>query len=225
MWDPWDETEIQSPNNFKTREHCESYCRDSKLLPLCASSTSARIACKRGSPQYRTGSQQNEDEPVSNCQTASSCANNFECTAVGSMQLCCPTVASICSNLGGRPHDQQRSTNFDSGVSMKRTFSLTYSTASRYYYDTEQGRCIAFTYNGALGSFNNFKSAAECELFCAKLQCTYGTPLKIGNNNQRCSSNSDCPSTHECQSDHNVCCPRPRKFILLRRIRAPKGTL
>uniref|UniRef100_A0A914C9V7 BPTI/Kunitz inhibitor domain-containing protein n=1 Tax=Acrobeloides nanus TaxID=290746 RepID=A0A914C9V7_9BILA len=195
MWDPWDETEMQSPNNFKTREHCESFCRDT---------------CKRGSPQYISGAQMNEDEPVNNCQTASSCANHYECTSVGSMQLCCPTVASVCSNAGGRPNDLLRNTNFDPGQPMKRTYSLTYSTSSRYYYDAEQGRCIAFTYNGALGNFNNFKSAAECELFCAKLQCNYGTPLKIGSNNQRCSSNADCPSTHECQSDHNVCCPRPQ---------------
>ncbi|CAI2349048.1 unnamed protein product [Caenorhabditis sp. 36 PRJEB53466] len=195
MWDPWDETEMQSPNNFKTREHCESYCRDT---------------CKRGSPQYLTGSSQNEDEPVNNCQTASSCTSNFECTSIGSMQLCCPTVASICSNTGGRPVDLIRSTNFDAGVLMKRSFSMTFSTSSRYYYDAEQGRCIAFTYNGALGNFNNFKSSADCELFCAKLQCKYGTPLKIGSSNQRCSANADCPSTHECQSDHNVCCPRPQ---------------
>ncbi|CAJ0607862.1 unnamed protein product [Cylicocyclus nassatus] len=195
MWDPWDETEPQSPNNFKTREHCESYCRDT---------------CKRGSPQYVTGSSQNEDEPINNCQTASSCTSNYECTTIGSMQMCCPTVASICSNTGGRPVDAIRHTNFDPGMSMKRSFSLTFSTSSRYYYDAEQGRCIAFTYNGALGNFNNFKSAADCDLFCAKLQCKYGTPLKIGAANQRCSNNADCPSTHECQSDHNVCCPRPQ---------------
>ncbi|GMR42638.1 hypothetical protein PMAYCL1PPCAC_12833 [Pristionchus mayeri] len=195
MWDPWDETEMQSPNNFKTREHCESYCRDT---------------CKRGSPQYVVGATQNDDEPVGNCQTASSCTSNYECNSVGSMQLCCPTVASICSAAGGRPVDVLRSANFDAGHTMKRTFAMAFSTASRYYYDAEQGRCIAFTYNGGLGNFNNFKSAADCELFCAKLQCPYGTPLKIGAANQRCSSNTDCPSTHECQSDHNVCCPRPQ---------------
>ncbi|KIH48950.1 Kunitz/Bovine pancreatic trypsin inhibitor domain protein, partial [Ancylostoma duodenale] len=165
--------------------------------------------CKRGSPQYTTGSSQNEDEPINNCQTASSCTSNYECTTIGSMQMCCPTVSSICSNTGGRPIDAIRNTNFDPGMSMKRSFSLSFSTSSRYYYDAEQGRCIAFTYNGALGNFNNFKSAADCELFCAKLQCKYGTPLKIGAANQRCSTNADCPSTHECQSDHNVCCPRP----------------
>lgn len=191
-------------------------------------------ACKRGSPQYNTGTSQNEDEPIHNCQTAASCTSNFECTTIGSMQMCCPTVASICSNTGGRPIDAIRNTNFDPGMSMKRSFSLSFSTSSRfavflkaippfkvlihifrYYYDAEQGRCIAFTYNGALGNFNNFKSAADCDLFCAKLQCKYGTPLKIGAANQRCSTNADCPSTHECQSDHNVCCPRPRKSFLL----------
>ncbi|VDM58994.1 unnamed protein product, partial [Angiostrongylus costaricensis] len=196
MWDPWDETEMQSPNNFKTREHCESYCRDT---------------CKRGSPQYVTTSgSQNDDEPINNCQTSTSCTTNYECTSIGSMQMCCPTVASICSQAGARPSDPLRNTNFDPGMSMKRSYSLSFSTSNRYYYDTEQGRCIAFTYNGALGNFNNFKSAADCELFCAKLQCKYGTPLKIGATNQRCSSNTDCPSTHECQSDHNVCCPRPQ---------------
>lgn len=53
-------------------------------------------ACKRGSPQYMTGASQNEDEPVNNCQTAASCTSNYECTSIGSMQLCCPTVASVC---------------------------------------------------------------------------------------------------------------------------------
>lgn len=118
----------------------------------------------------------------------------------------------MCSSSGGRPHDTQRSTSYDPGVLIKRTYTQAYATSHRYYYDTEQGRCMSFTYNGAMGNFNNFKSASECEMFCAKLQCNYGTPLKIGPNNQRCTTNSDCPSTHECQTDHNVCCPRPRKI-------------
>ncbi|KAI1724653.1 kunitz/Bovine pancreatic trypsin inhibitor domain-containing protein [Ditylenchus destructor] len=197
MWDPWDEKEVQSPNNFKTREHCESYCRDT---------------CKRGSPQYRAGNLLNEDEPISSCQTTSACGSNFECTSIGSMQLCCPTVTHMCSSSGGRPHDTQRSTSYDPGVLIKRTYTQAYATSHRYYYDTEQGRCMSFTYNGAMGNFNNFKSASECEMFCAKLQCNYGTPLKIGPNNQRCTTNSDCPSTHECQTDHNVCCPRPQSI-------------
>uniref|UniRef100_A0A1I7V943 BPTI/Kunitz inhibitor domain-containing protein n=1 Tax=Loa loa TaxID=7209 RepID=A0A1I7V943_LOALO len=104
MWDPWDETEVQSPNNFKTREHCESYCRDT---------------CKRGSPQYSVGGILNEEEPITNCQTMSSCSSNFECKTTGWRQLCCPSVASICSIAGGRPFDISRHTNFDPGYSMK----------------------------------------------------------------------------------------------------------
>lgn len=67
---------------------------------------------------------------------------------------------------------------------------------------------MSFTYNGAMGNFNNFKTSSECEMFCAKLQCTFGgefvavllstlitiyltgTPLKVGASNQRCTSNS-----------------------------------
>lgn len=77
-------------------------------------------ACKRGSPQYSDGSILNEDQPVNNCQTMSSCQSNFECTTIGSAQLCCPTVASICSIAGGRPFDSSRRTNFDPGYPMKR---------------------------------------------------------------------------------------------------------
>uniref|UniRef100_A0A913HEF1 BPTI/Kunitz inhibitor domain-containing protein n=1 Tax=Strongyloides stercoralis TaxID=6248 RepID=A0A913HEF1_STRER len=195
MWDPWDESELQSSNNFKTREHCESYCL---------------FTCKRGAPQYISRTVTNEDEPINNCQSTGTCGGNFECTSIGSMQLCCPTVSSICSNSGGRPMDLLRTTNFDPGYTMKRTHSLNFATSSRYYYDAEQGRCIPFTYNGAFGSFNNFKSSAECELFCAKLQCSYGSPLKIGSSNQKCSSNAECPSSHDCNAEHGVCCPRPQ---------------
>ncbi len=46
------------------------------------------------------------------------------------------------------------------------------------------------------------------------VQCHYGSPLKIGTNNQRCQSSADCPSTHQCEADHNVCCPRPRKIYV-----------
>ncbi|CAG9534594.1 unnamed protein product [Cercopithifilaria johnstoni] len=197
MWDPWDETEVQSPNNFKTQEHCESYCRDT---------------CKRGLPQYLARRISNEEETINNCQTMTSCLSNFECKTIGWKQLCCPSVASICSIAGGRPLDTSRHTNFDPGYSVKRTFNLNFEKSRRYYYDSDQGRCISFTYNGALGNFNNFKSLSECELFCERLQCKYGTPLKIGQINQRCSHNSHCPSTYECQRDQKICCPEPRSI-------------
>ncbi|KAK6102220.1 Kunitz/Bovine pancreatic trypsin inhibitor domain family protein [Brugia pahangi] len=193
MWDPWDETEVQSPNNFKTREHCESYCKDS---------------CKRGAPEYSVGRILNEEEPITNCQTINSCSTNFECKANDWREVCCPSVTSICSIAGGRPLDPSRHTNFDPGYSMKRMFNLNFEKSRRYYYDSEQGRCTSFTYNGALGNFNNFKSLSDCELFCEKLQCKHGTALKIRQVTQRCNRNSHCPSTHECQMDNKICCPK-----------------
>uniref|UniRef100_A0A1I8EWG0 BPTI/Kunitz inhibitor domain-containing protein n=1 Tax=Wuchereria bancrofti TaxID=6293 RepID=A0A1I8EWG0_WUCBA len=193
MWDPWDETEVQSPNNFKTREHCESYCKDT---------------CKRGAPEYSVGRTLNEEEPITNCQTINSCSTNFECKTNDWRQLCCPSVTSICSIAGGRPLDPSRHTNFDPGYSMKRMFNLNFEKSRRYYYDSEQGRCTSFTYNGALGNFNNFKSLSDCELFCERLQCKHGTPLKIRQVTQQCSHNSHCPSTHECQMDNKICCPK-----------------
>uniref|UniRef100_A0A915PL09 BPTI/Kunitz inhibitor domain-containing protein n=1 Tax=Setaria digitata TaxID=48799 RepID=A0A915PL09_9BILA len=191
MWDPWDDSEIQSPNNFKTREHCESYCRDT---------------CKRGSPEYSTSN----EKLISNCQTTASCSSNYHCKTIGWRQFCCPTDRSICSAAGGRLTDTSRHTNFDPGYSMKRTFNLNYERSIRYYYDWEQNRCKAFTYNGAFGNFNNFKTSIECETFCERFQCKYGMPLKIKQINQQCNSNNDCPSTYECQMDYNICCPRPQ---------------
>lgn len=38
---------------------------------------------------------------------------------------------------------------------------------TRYYYDSEAGRCVNFLYHG-LGNFNNFVTKADCEQFCSK---------------------------------------------------------
>ncbi|VDK81188.1 unnamed protein product [Litomosoides sigmodontis] len=164
MWDPWDESEVQSPNNFKTREHCESYCRDT---------------CKRGAPQHSAKEISSEEESITNCQTINSCLFNFECKTTGWKQLCCPSVASICSIAGGRPLDTSRHTNYDPGYNVKKMFNLDFEQSLRYYYDSDEGHCTSFTYKGALGNFNNFKSLADCQLFCERLKCKYGTPLNV----------------------------------------------
>ena len=40
------------------------------------------------------------------------------------------------------------------------------------------------------------------------MQCERGSPLRIGEEAQRCQSNAQCPSSHECKADQGVCCPR-----------------
>ncbi|KAK6052764.1 Kunitz/Bovine pancreatic trypsin inhibitor domain protein [Cooperia oncophora] len=77
MWDPHaSEAQYHSANNFRTIQHCESYCRDT---------------CSRGSPQYSGEAQVNVERPVTSCASSVSCGNDFQCAAVGSQHLCCPT--------------------------------------------------------------------------------------------------------------------------------------
>ncbi|KAK6039369.1 Kunitz/Bovine pancreatic trypsin inhibitor domain protein [Cooperia oncophora] len=40
------------------------------------------------------------------------------------------------------------------------------------------------------------------------VQCERGSPLRIGEESQRCQANNQCPMSHECRVDQGVCCPR-----------------
>ncbi|KAI6187724.1 hypothetical protein M3Y98_00275600 [Aphelenchoides besseyi] len=189
LWDP-NQSENVSPNNFKTVEHCESYCRDT---------------CRRGPTQYNQHNRALilDETPVTNClHTSGGCGTEFHCTLIGSHQHCCPTIAHICSPLGGRSHDYLPVENFDKGMSIAGSRAV-----SRFYYDTEQGRCTNFLYEGGLGSYNNWLTKQDCENFCSKLVCEYGNPLRIGDDWQRCETANDCPSSHQCETAHKVCCP------------------
>uniref|UniRef100_A0A8R1IMY9 BPTI/Kunitz inhibitor domain-containing protein n=1 Tax=Caenorhabditis japonica TaxID=281687 RepID=A0A8R1IMY9_CAEJA len=164
------------------------------------------VACSRGAPEYVHRSSFLEQTPVSGCSQTSACSYNFECKNVGSTQWCCPSVASVCGPVGGRPLDPSvniRGTVYHTGVEKQGT-----ATSTRFYYDPQSGKCSPFTYLGAGGNYNNFLSRIDCELYCARLQCDRGNPLRIGDVTQSCASNNDCPSSHECKMDQAVCCPR-----------------
>ncbi|VDK47292.1 unnamed protein product, partial [Cylicostephanus goldi] len=190
MWDPAaSEARYHSANNFRTIQHCESYCRDT---------------CQRGSPQYSGEQGLNGQRPLTSCSTITSCSSDYQCSAIGSQHLCCPTPGSVCSVRGGRPFDLiPRPTIYHAGFLVS-----TGKEAIRFYYDTNTGRCQDFVYRGAGGNFNNFLSRHECELYCARLQCERGTPLRVGEEAQRCQHNGHCPSSYECRVDQGVCCPR-----------------
>ncbi|WKX99529.1 hypothetical protein Q1695_014424 [Nippostrongylus brasiliensis] len=191
----WDPTAVgpgeHSPNNFRTIEHCESYCRD---------------GCTRGAPEYEVRTSFHEETPITGCSQSTTCSNNFECKTVGSSQWCCPSVAAVCGPIGGRPFDTSiytRGSVYHVGVEKQGT-----APSTRFFYDPAAGKCSPFTYMGAAGNYNNFLSRIDCELYCARLQCDRGNPLRIGDVTQACQSNNDCPSTHECKADQGVCCPR-----------------
>uniref|UniRef100_A0A914GXV3 BPTI/Kunitz inhibitor domain-containing protein n=1 Tax=Globodera rostochiensis TaxID=31243 RepID=A0A914GXV3_GLORO len=194
----WDSAQFEgvSPNNFRTMEHCESFCRDS---------------CRRGSVQFQRPLRTSipDEFPVSNCvRHSGSCAPENICVQIGSLQKCCPTVAHLCSHTGGRTFPlgalvSSSADAFDAGTQIAGTVPT-----SRFYYDVEQGRCTNFLYEGGLGNFNNFVTKQDCENFCSKLVCEFGQPLRVAEGQwQRCESASDCPSTHGCDSAHRVCCP------------------
>ncbi|CAJ0580849.1 unnamed protein product, partial [Mesorhabditis spiculigera] len=192
MWDPAaSSASHHSANNFRTIQHCESYCRDT---------------CTRGAPQYTadTAPSIQQERAVTACGASTSCANDFACTAVGSQHLCCPTPGSICSTRGGRAMDlSPRSTVFHPGFLVN-----TGKESIRFYYDPALGRCQDFVFRGSGGNFNNFLSKHECDMFCARLQCERGTPLRVGEDAQRCHAQAQCPSSHECKMEQGVCCPR-----------------
>ncbi|ULT97722.1 hypothetical protein L3Y34_005506 [Caenorhabditis briggsae] len=191
-----------SPNNFETLDHCESYCKDT---------------CPRGNPAYLStkGSPNSARLPQTGCSTANPCTDPFVCTEVASQSMCCASRKSICSEAGARFKDPLRSTPYDAGHRFDQltgeTANYAVGISTRYYYNPTDGQCHPFTFNGFLGNFNNFQNQADCQLFCARLQCPHGSPLTNGNGSpQRCARDTDCPSTHTCAMEHQVCCPTPQ---------------
>ncbi|PIO69588.1 Kunitz/Bovine pancreatic trypsin inhibitor domain protein [Teladorsagia circumcincta] len=139
----WDPTAVgqgeHSPNNFKTIEHCESYCRD---------------GCTRGAPEYESRMSFHEETPITGCSQSTTCSNNYECKSVGSSQWCCPSVASVCGPIGGRPLD-----------------TSIYSRGSVYHNGVEkQCSVTAGTHSGSVMSPNRVsRTATVLHLMSAEL--------------------------------------------------------
>ncbi|CAB3406929.1 unnamed protein product [Caenorhabditis bovis] len=191
-----------SPNNFETLDHCESFCKDT---------------CPRGNPAYLStrGASSSSRIPQTGCSTVNPCSDPFVCAEVASQSMCCASRKTLCSEGGGRAKDPKRSTPYDAGHRFDQltgeTANFALGISTRYYYNPTDGQCHPFTYNGFIGNFNNFQNQADCQLFCARLQCPHGSPLTNGNGSpQRCGRDTDCPSTHTCAMEHQVCCPTPQ---------------
>jgi hypothetical protein len=41
---------------------------------------------------------------------------------------------------------------------------------TRFFFDTQTGKCLTFNYTGCDGNRNNFESESECDLTCNGLQ-------------------------------------------------------
>uniref|UniRef100_A0A914VUL2 BPTI/Kunitz inhibitor domain-containing protein n=1 Tax=Plectus sambesii TaxID=2011161 RepID=A0A914VUL2_9BILA len=192
LWDPFDTTGIDvSPNNFRTLEHCQSYCGGT---------------CDRGSPAYETPTTSTNvyDQTPDLCTYTTDCADstNYACELVDSNSYCCPTVASNCGPYGGLADTTQALPNVG-------FLTTNYQTQTRYYYNEDTLTCTSFQYQGAGGNYNNFITQASCLQYCQASVCTQGNPLKdaVGAT-LTCSTSTSCPSTHTCYNAR--CCPKPR---------------
>uniref|UniRef100_A0AC34G611 BPTI/Kunitz inhibitor domain-containing protein n=1 Tax=Panagrolaimus sp. ES5 TaxID=591445 RepID=A0AC34G611_9BILA len=82
--------------------------------------------------------------PIS-CGASDSCPFGYQCAG----RFCCPTKENVCS---------QKS---ESGKELKEQEHV-----GRYAYEPQLQNCLRFSYFGAEGNFNNFKTYNDCMRFC-----------------------------------------------------------
>uniref|UniRef100_A0AC35U6M6 C1q domain-containing protein n=1 Tax=Rhabditophanes sp. KR3021 TaxID=114890 RepID=A0AC35U6M6_9BILA len=83
---------------------------------------------------------------------------------------------------------------------------------NRYYYNSQQGRCLSFAYRGGMSvNSNSFLSKSDCENYCGGT-CPRGQ-AKLDKNGivAKCTHNNECGGKHICykteSNDFGICCP------------------
>ncbi|KAK6742664.1 hypothetical protein RB195_010116 [Necator americanus] len=162
----------------------------------------AITACVRGAPEYESRSSFLEETPLTGCSQSTSCSNNFECKTVGSSQWCCPSVASVCGPVGGRPQDTSihiRGSVYHVGVE-KQTM-IEYCKECPILQEE-----VALQKRSAL-------NLCVLATVIAEPRCLQGQAYKDNTGKfVTCSTNraaTSCPVNYECHYDGNIfgCCP------------------
>jgi len=149
----WSTTEkLSNSNNFRTIDHCYSYCRGTS---------------RRGAPkQIARAAPTQPIQKIKTCLADSECLAfgtiTFACNKTANPAVCSPIKASTCSNAGGRVYTTVPST-FDDGL-YSRAEETTSIGNPRFFWDGS--RCVQFTYLGQGGNFNNFLSENDCLSYC-----------------------------------------------------------
>jgi len=143
---------LSNSNNFRTIEHCLSYCRGT---------------ARRGAPKLtdRTAPTQPIRRIVT-CSQDETCitAGNvvFACNSTANPAHCLSMKASTCSNAGGRIYTTIPS-KFDEGLHSSAAESTAIGNPRFYWNGSE---CSQFTYLGQGGNFNNFLTENDCKSYC-----------------------------------------------------------